>query len=112
MEANKEFAESLLHIVKVYGETTLSLIQLKTVEKTAGAMAAFISRMLMLLVVSFFFISINIALALWLGNLLGKNYYGFLLMGLFYAVVAVILFLLHPFLKLRFGNYFITKLIN
>lgn len=74
--------------------------------------AALVSRLLLLVALSFFLIAVNTALALWLGEMLGKNYYGFLLLGLFYAVIAVVLLLLQPLLKGKIGNLIITQLLN
>jgi hypothetical protein len=112
MEATKDFIEPLLHKVEAYGKTSLKIVQLKTVEKTAVVTASLISLLLLIIVASFFVVAINISLALWLGELLGKAYYGFLMVSLFYAVVAIILVLLHTSIKRRISNFIITQLLN
>jgi uncharacterized membrane protein len=112
MEDTKEHIEPLLQKAEAYSKTSLKILQLKVVEKTAEVTAAFISRLLLIAAISFFLIAVNTALALWLGELLGKTYYGFLLLGLLYAVVAAILSLLQPLLKGKIGNLIITQLLN
>lgn len=112
MEANKEHIEPLLQKAEAYAKTSLQLIQFKLIEKTAVVTARLFSRLILLVVISFFLIAVNIAFALWLGELLGKNYYGFLLLGLLYAVIAIVLSFLQPLLKGRIGNFIITQLLN
>lgn len=112
MEANKDLIEPLLHTLESYCKKSLKIVELKAIEKTALISGVLISRFLLIIVLSFFMIAINIALALWLGELLGKNYYGFLLIGFFYAIIAIILFYMHPLLKQRIGNFIITQLLN
>jgi len=37
-----------------------------------------------------FFMILNIGIALWIGEMLGKSYYGFLILSGFYAILAII----------------------
>lgn len=112
MEASKDYIEPLLQKAEAYGKTSLKIVQLKAAEKTAVFTAALVSRLLLLVALSFFLIAVNTALALWLGEMLGKNYYGFLLLGLLYAVIAVVLLFMQPLLKGKIGNLIITQLLN
>jgi uncharacterized membrane protein len=45
------------------------------------------------MLVALFTICLNIGLAIWLGELLGKMYYGFFIIAGFYFLVSVIVFL-------------------
>jgi len=112
MEAKISFIEPLLQRAEEYGKTSLELLKLKSLDKTADVVSTLISRLLLVLVLSFFALILTIAIALWLGELLGKNYYGFLIMALFYGLIGIILFFNHQFIKSRVNNSIIAQLLN
>jgi hypothetical protein len=76
MENNENIMEPLLEKMSQFSKTSIELLQLKAVDKMAGVTAVLVSRSLLWLVISFFVAFLNIAAALWLGNLLGQSYYG------------------------------------
>jgi len=56
---------------------------------------------------------VNIGVALFLGDLLGKNYYGFFIVGAFYLVAAVIAhFFFSHWIKKPFSNLIITQTLQ
>ena len=112
MPINTDYIEPLLQKAEAYGKTSLKIVQLKAAEKTALITAGLISRLVLLVSLCFFLVAVNTALALWLGELLGKNYYGFLVLALLYALVAALLLLMQPLLKKKVGNLIITQLLN
>jgi phosphoglycerol transferase MdoB-like AlkP superfamily enzyme len=112
MEGTKELIDPLLHEVEALGKTSLKIMQLKAIEKTGMVIASLVSNFLVCFVIFLVLVTLNIAFALWLGELFGKTYYGFLLVGLLYALLVIILMLFRTKLKGRIGNYIITKLIN
>ncbi|HEX2684404.1 MAG TPA: hypothetical protein VHL77_10745, partial [Ferruginibacter sp.] len=75
METRTSLIEPLLERAEAYGKTSFELIKLKALNKTADVSATFLSRAIFILVISFFLFTINVAIALWLGDLLGKAYY-------------------------------------
>jgi hypothetical protein len=112
METKNEFIEPLLKKAADYGKTSFKIVHLKIVEKSAVLTAAIFFRLLLIAVIFFFLIAVNVALSLWLGQLMGQNYWGFLLTGLLYAVIAVTLLFLQPFLKARISNFIIIQLLK
>lgn len=112
MEAKTNLLEPLLEKAEAYTTTTLELIQLKTLDKTTGVAAAMLSRSLFTLLLSFFVFTINIAIALWLGDVLGKVYYGFLVVAACYAFAAIIILVIHPLIKKSINNAIIKQLFN
>lgn len=112
MEANTNFIEPLLEKAEAYTTTSFKIIKLKALDKTAGVTSALLSRSLLTIIISFFALTINIAIALWLGELLGKVYYGFLVVGACYALTAVILLVIHPLIKKSINNAIIKQLFN
>lgn len=112
MKAIEIFIEPLFEKAEEYGRINLELIKLKAINKSTKVISAIISRVLLFIALATFLLIINIALALWLGQLLGKSYYGFLLVALFYAILTVALYFLHPVIKQRVSNFIITQLLN
>lgn len=112
MEPKTNFIEPLLEKTEAYAKTSLELLKLKALDKTADVAANLISRSLLIIVISFFAFTLNIAVALWLGDVLGKAYYGFLIVAACYALVAVILMVIHPSIKNKANNAIIRQLFN
>jgi len=112
MQAKASLIEPLLERVEQYGRLGLELIKLKSIDKTADISSTLASRLILLMVIVFCVTALNIAAALWLGELLGKNYYGFLVVGGFYAVVSVVLLFIHPLIKTRVNNSIIAQMFK
>ena len=112
MEAKSHHTGALFEKVEQYGRTSLELLKLKTVDKAADVSSLVISRLLLIVVVSLFTLTLNIAAALWLGDLLGKNYYGFLLVSSFYGFAGVVLFFIHPIIKTSINNSIVKQLLK
>jgi hypothetical protein len=112
METKENILEPLLERVEEYGKTSLELIKLKSVDKLTEIASTAISRVVLVLALLCFLLSINTAVALWLGDLLGKSYYGFFIIGFFYALVGMVLYFLHPAIKVRINNSIIEKSLN
>ncbi len=112
METNVNASQLLLEKAENYSKTSFELMKLKALDKTADVSSTLASRSLFTLVVSFFAITLNIAIGLWLGDLLGKTYYGFLVVAFCYALAAAVLLLIHPLIKSRANNAIIKQLLN
>jgi hypothetical protein len=112
MEVKKTFIEPLLDKVEEYGKTSFEILKLKILDKTAAVTSTIISRLISAFVFSFFIFCLNIALAFWLGDLLGKSYYGFLIVSAFYGIASIILFFLHPRIKISLSNTIIKQIFN
>ena len=112
METKISLFEPLLEKAEAYGKTSFELLRLKALNKTADVSSTVLSRSLFILIVSFFAFMINIAVALWLGDLLGKAYYGFLIVSGFYAIAGIILWIAHPSVKASVNNTIIKKLFD
>lgn len=112
MKVKETFMEPLLQAAGEYGKTSIELIKLKTLDKTAAVTSSIISRSLFFVIFLFFFLILNIALSLWVGEMLGKNYLGFLAVALFYGVIAFIILLSHTALKRKVGDFIITQILN
>ncbi len=105
--------EPLLVRAEEYGKTAYELIKLQALNKTADVTSTLISRGVVVLAISIFIVLINIGISLWLGDILGKAYYGFFCVAGFYALTGVILYyFLHDTIKKRIGNSLIAQMFS
>ncbi len=89
MDERSGLIESLIEKGEQYGKTTLELLKLKTLDKSADVASNLVSWLIVVIFAVLFFLILNIGVALWLGELLGKSYYGFFVVSGFYAVLAL-----------------------
>jgi polyferredoxin len=69
--------------------------------------------MLAVMALGLFMLMISVGAAFWLGEILGKVYYGFLCVGGFYGVLGLVLyFILHKWVKERTSDAIITRILN
>ena len=90
MDEQTGLIESLIEKGEQYGKTTLELLKLKTLDKSADVASNLVSWLIVFIFAVLFFLILNIGVALWLGELLGKSYYGFFIVAGFYALLALI----------------------
>lgn len=113
MENQLDFIEPLFEKAENYGKTNFLLFKLKALNKASTLIASFISHSMTVLFFLIFLIFINIGAAFWLGDLLGKTYYGFFCIALFYLLVSsVTYFFIHNIIKKQIINSIINQLLN
>ena len=112
MSNTKNIIDPLLEKVENYGKTTFDLLKYKTLDKTAEVSSTLISRIILIVTISFFVMALNIAAALWIGDMLGKAYYGFLIVAGFYAIVSIILLLVHRRIQASLNDVIVKQLFN
>ena len=91
MEQNSQ-VESLLEKIKDYVETRIELLKLKAIDKSSGVISSILSFVVLAVFSLFFLILMSIGLALWIGDLLGKSYYGFFIVAFVYIIIGLVIF--------------------
>jgi hypothetical protein len=109
MEDKATPIENLFERAEAYGKTSLNLLKLKAIDKTSELISTVISWLIVVVVVALFFIIFSIGIALWLGDILGKSYYGFFLVSGFYALLGIIFFF---WVRKPIHNSIISKMIK
>jgi len=105
--------ESLFEKVEDYSRTSIKLFKLNTIDKSADIVSSFAVKSVIFIFVAMFVLSINIGLALWLGEMLGKSYYGFFIVGGVYALIAIPVYIYrHQWIKEPVNNAVITKMMQ
>lgn len=113
MEAPTILIESLFDSVETYSKTTYELAKLKTLETTTIVAASLLSRFGVIIMISMFAFVLNIGIALWLGELFGKSYYGFFIVAAFYLVAGIVLhFFLHQWIKKPISDLIIMQALQ
>lgn len=113
MEEKINFIEPLFERAEEYGKTSFELFKLKALDKTVDVVSTSASRGIAILFLSMFIVILNIGVALWLGDILGKSYYGFFCVAGFYGIIGIILyFFMHKWIKKRVGDSIISQILN
>jgi hypothetical protein len=113
MEENSNLFETLLERASEYGKTSIDLARLKALDKTTEIVSSVIPLSVVILLVVTSLLFLNLGLAFWLGEVLGKTYYGFLIVAAFYIVAGILIhFFLRKWVKRLVGDYFIKRIIK
>ena len=113
MEDNSNVLGSLLEKAEDYGRTSYELVKLKALDKAADTVSSFVPHSLVFVLVASFILFFNLGLALWLGDILGKLFYGFFLVAAFYVLSGITVhFLMHNWIKRVAGSFFIKHMLK
>ncbi len=111
MESSANYLEPLYEKAAAFGKTSIVLIKLQALEKLTVIIPLLLSRLIVALAGCCFLLLCSVGLALWLGDWLGKAYYGFLVVGALYGIAGIILSLfLHGWIKTPVRNAVIKVL--
>lgn len=113
MEEQTELIDELIEKGHQYGQTTLKLMKLKTLDKTSDVLSNIVSWLPVFIMALLFFIILNIGLAIWLGEIFGKIYFGFFAVAGFYALITLVCWMFRkPLLKNPIDNSIINQVLN
>lgn len=105
--------EVLLDRAEAYARTSIDLFKLKATDKIAALLSNLVIGLIMLLVVTLIFVSLNIGIALLIGDLLGKAWLGFIVLSGFYACVGIVIYLFrNRWIKGPIRDSIITQLLD
>lgn len=100
MENTASALETLIERVESYGKVTLELTRLKALGAVSRVMAGLGVRIGVFVFLSLFMIIVSLGVALWLGEVMGKIYYGFFVVAGFYFLVSILVhFVFHKWMK-------------
>ena len=104
---------TLIERVEEYSRTSYELFKLKAIDKMSSVVSTVVSRLCAVIFLFIFIIVLHVAVALWLGELLGKGYYGFFCVaGLDVIIWAILYFVMHNWFKKRISNSIISQMLN
>lgn len=113
MESPAHSVESLFDRIEEYGKTTIELSKLKVIEATIKVTTKIVSKLSVVVIISLSILIFSISLALYLGELLGKSYYGFLIIATSYLIGGIVLhFFLSKWLRKPLADLIISEALN
>jgi len=90
MEDKTTILESLIDSAENYGKSSIELWKLKAIKKTSEAVSSIAASVIVLFISVLFIFILSIGLSLWIGDYLGKSYWGFFIVAGIYLLVALI----------------------
>ena len=114
MENNTPTAvEMLFEKAENYGKTTIELAKLNVIDTSAEVVSSLATQLALSIIVAMFVLTVNIGLALWVGELLGKTYYGFFVVAGFHSLVAIFLYVFrNQWIKQPISDTIISKMLK
>jgi hypothetical protein len=104
--------EILFEKIEEQANTKINLIKLKTVKKIANSSSIMVYHILMIAILSLAIITLTVGVSLWLGEIVGENYYGFLIVSAFYLMLTFIIFSMRHIVKRIAINKIINHFLN
>lgn len=92
MEDKTISLEDLIESVEEYAKKGYTLVTLKALDKVTDVASTLIVHIIVVIVLFMFIVLLNIGAALWIGDLLGKSYYGFFCVAGFYGFIGGVLY--------------------
>ena len=86
----KDNIESLFEKTGDYLETRIDLYKLKAVDTSSDIISSLVSKLVVLFVFIICIIALNIGIAFFLGELVGRIYYGFFIVAGFYFIAGLL----------------------
>lgn len=113
MEEITQWLASLADKATSYGRKSLELLKLKTAEKTVDILSVVVPSVVVCALSGFFILFLSIGGALWMGEVLGELYYGFLAVAAFYGILAVaIRWLAWALIKRKVADFFVRQIFK
>lgn len=113
MENKTLCIEPFIQRAELYGKLRYELIKLKTIYTVSKVVSVIVSKAIFILILMTSTIVLTVGVALWLGDILGKSYYGFFCVAGFYAIIGFVLyFILQNRIKKNVANSIIAHLLK
>lgn len=105
--------ETLFERAQDYTRTTVELTKLTVIDKSADVLSSLLSRLTVIIVAAMFALLINMGLSIWIGELLGKTYYGYFVVGSAYFILAILInSFKDQWIKLPVNSFIIAKMLK
>jgi len=105
--------KSMVETLNDYLETRIDLVKYKTIDKSSSVLSTLVTSVILILGIFLFLFLLCIGLSFYLGEILGKTYYGFFVVGGFFAIGMIVLFLnRHKWIKSPFEDMIVKNMFN
>ena len=104
---------SFIESAGAYVETRVELLKLQAVSKSSGIISSLVSSIVIAVLIVFGLSILNIGLSIWIGTLVGEVWLGFMIVGGFYVLLAVLFMAFKDkFVKQPITNLLIKKILS
>ena len=104
---------SFIESAGAYIETRVELLKLQAVSKSSGVVSSLVSTIIIAVLIVFGLSILNIGLSIWIGTLLGATWLGFIVVGGFYILLAILFIALKDrLIKRPVTDLLINKFLN
>ncbi|HEX9150464.1 MAG TPA: hypothetical protein VF842_00175, partial [Flavobacterium sp.] len=80
--------ETLFERAEDYTRTSAELVKLNAIDKSADVLSSLLSRLTVAIFAVMFVLLLNIGLSIWIGEITGKPYLGFLIVSSVYLLIS------------------------
>lgn len=113
METPASTFATLFEKIEDYGKTTFELYKLRFVDTASFITTTLVVRLSVIIMMALFVLLCSVGIALFLGEQLGKPYYGFFIIaGLFLIIGIVMYFFLGKWIKEPISNSIIKQTLK
>lgn len=113
MGDNPNMIELLIERVVDYSMSSYELLKLKTLDKISDAVSSIIPHSVWYLLIASFLFFLNLGAAFWIGEILGKIFYGFFAIATFYFIIGLVFrIFFYKRMKRMIENYIIKKALK
>jgi hypothetical protein len=112
MENSSIQFDTLIKRLEDYSDVSIELLKYKTIDKSSNLLSSLITYRIICVWFTLFFLVLSSGLALWLGEVFGKIYYGIFIMSGVYGIIAFALYGLREKIKQNISNSIIAKAFN
>jgi len=103
--------KSIIEKVDKYRKVSLNLYRLKAIQKTTNWLSKLITYCIIVFSFLLFLVFLNIGASLWLGEILGKLYLGFIVVSLLHLVIGLFLwFFVRHWIQNQVNNCIVIEL--
>lgn len=102
----------LIRLAESYFKTNLELVKMKAVSNATDIAASIMTRIIKYVVILIVVFLFSVGLSLWIGDLVGKSYYGFFIVAALNVLIAMIIRYKPNFVKMRVKDSLIVKILN
>jgi hypothetical protein len=112
MNTTEKSIESLFIKVEDYSKTSMELLKLNAIDKSADMVSSLLTQSIMFVVAMVFILLSSIGVAFWLGTYFNSIPIGFYIVGGFYIGITLLLFLVRKSIKDPIRQLIISTLIK
>lgn len=113
MQSTIDHLETIVSRAGDLAETKVELWKLKVADKVSETVSSLISKMAIVILLAIALIIFSLGAAYWIGVQLGSIYYGFFIVGGFYALAGLLLYVFRKnWIKAPLSNLIIDKIIK